>query len=254
MGHLAGSSSAASADPSLPPSRGGGGASAELRSSGRDSAQAAYGSASLTTDSPEQQHQIMGVLGGALAGERSGASDAQDDAIVDWETALEHFSGDEATLRRLLLKFRENANATLVGLHECVRTGDMDSLAREANSLKTSSAYIAASRLEDAADGLAASAASAVRTNKPEDYAVNLAVTVVAAEQRRVLAAIEYKLARPSPLCMRSPRPLRGTAPGFSLGDSEPGGAVGAAESLARSYSPGTLGDELSRANERRGR
>ena len=126
-------------------------------------------------------------------------------------------------------------------------------MAREANSLKTSSAYIAASRLEDAADGLAASAASAVRTNNPEDYAVNLAVTVVAAEQRRAWRRSSQARAAVAALHALA-APLRGTAPGFSLGDSEPGGAVGAAESLARSYSPGTLGDELSRANERRGR
>jgi len=114
-------------------------------------------------------------------------------AVINWKEALEHFGGEESILLRLLSKFRDRAGLTLETLRAALSKGDMDALRREAHSLSGSCAYIAATRLQKAANALQMAADQALTSSSGAELA-HAQLKNVEEEQQRLLHAIASKM------------------------------------------------------------
>ena len=126
-----------------------------------------------------------------------GFAEASDPTILHWKEALEHFGREEDILRRLLRKFCDRSGPTLEGLQQAVLKGDMDTLRREAHSLSGSCAYIGAASLQAAAIALEDTADQPCTQSGGDGTGELIAAAMdrVKQEQKRLLLAIEYKLA-----------------------------------------------------------
>ena len=133
-----------------------------------------------------------------------GFDEASDPTVLNWQEALVQFGGEEEILRRLLRKFCDRSAPTMDGLEESLHAGDLETLRRDVHSLSGSCGYIGATSLQAAAITVQDMTDQAI-----EDAAnqmggggaarswelITSALTRIKEEQKRLLLAIEYKLA-----------------------------------------------------------
>jgi len=119
-----------------------------------------------------------------------------DTSVLHWSDALNTFGGEVNILKRLLKKFEERAKPTMSRLYKLAVDADLQTLKREAYSLKGSAGYISARDLKQAAQALEAALEAYPRETGAPSLAEYLAPCLeeCAAQQQKVLLAIRSRL------------------------------------------------------------